>query len=737
MAQFSIVFDVDLQRPVSPQPLKQMVCEGDSNGLSVGVRVYSDGEAVALGGECVGKVVRADGATVQLTGTINGNLASVVLDQTSCAIEGPIQVAICWVSGSNITTLVIAYGTVVNTQTGNAIEPSTPIPDLTQLLAEIAAMRAATDAANAAASKAVRYDTAQELTDNQKRTARANITTPLQTEIAPTWELMNDGDAGYIVGDYVFYSPTGRLYRCMRAHTPTSSNNILPTNNTYWRQYSVADDLSSVRQAFGQRMSLCSSGHPAVKYKLKNTFYTNWSKYYFTNSGSFTSHSGRSCVVIPATDFLSVFYLYNVDFQAGTTVNTSANPKQNYLTVLWFTDYPRVSGSIGGGGGNAAQVSKYQRLQDGTISIGRASIPATAKYIVINFPKEYEDIIEFNTYDFDYQTIQNNKSAVAQLVPNTGSEELYEPYRENVLAQMAVVKTKLETVSPNSLYFGFITDVHWTSNIRHTYKSLNYLYYNAGLRNVFFGGDTINGSDNPTLQYGFIKEQMRLFTEVYRDHFYTMIGNHEDNHEGGSGGIDNKMLYSAMFRHLEPQMQTTKFYYFIDNQTQKTRFFVLNTGFDSVIDVEQMIWFAQRLGEVPSGWDVIVFGHWFYNMEIPADQTDHFSYSGQIVRGLLGALKTKGTYTYAGNTYNYANTNNNVICMICGHTHADVEETTDFGFPIFITTCDKIVGGTPTYTVEDGAFDVFIIDKDAREIYAIRFGRVTEGKQSTRTKAYT
>lgn len=155
MAQFENIFYVDLKKPNAPMPLRQMVGEGDSNGFKVGAVVTSDGEMVSLGGSCVGKVVRADGATVQLTGTISGNTAYVVLDQQSCAIEGPIQVAVCWVSSSNVTTLLVAYGTVINTQTGTAIQPSTPIPDLTQLLAEISAMETATAAANAAASSAL------------------------------------------------------------------------------------------------------------------------------------------------------------------------------------------------------------------------------------------------------------------------------------------------------------------------------------------------------------------------------------------------------------------------------------------------------------------------------------------------------------------------------------------------------------------------------------------------------
>jgi hypothetical protein len=152
-----------------------MIGEGDVSGITIGVRVYDNGSPFALGGSCVGKIVRADGATVQLPGFIDGNLASVVLDQTSCAIEGPIQVAVCWVGGSNVTTLLLGYGAVVHTQTGNAIQPSEPIPDLTQLLAEIDNMRQATAAAEAAASKSVRYDAVQTLTDNQKATARENI----------------------------------------------------------------------------------------------------------------------------------------------------------------------------------------------------------------------------------------------------------------------------------------------------------------------------------------------------------------------------------------------------------------------------------------------------------------------------------------------------------------------------------------------------------------------------------
>lgn len=187
MAQFQNIYPIDLNiKKKGAQDLLQPIGEGDANGVRVGAQVFADGAPVTLNGQCVAKVIRADGSTVPLTGTISGNIASVALDQQSCAVEGPIQVAVMWVSGTNVTTLVIAYGTIVNTTSGTIIQPSAPIPDLTQLLAEIEAMRQATAAANAAAEKSVRYDITQTLDATQQARARGNISAPSAADLAAT-----------------------------------------------------------------------------------------------------------------------------------------------------------------------------------------------------------------------------------------------------------------------------------------------------------------------------------------------------------------------------------------------------------------------------------------------------------------------------------------------------------------------------------------------------------------------
>lgn len=185
MAQFANMFEVDLNNRSYPVSLVQTVSEGNVYSNRIGAYVYKDGAPVNLGGACTGLVMRADGTTVPMTGVIDGNAAYVVLNQESCAIPGPIQVAVSWVSGNNTTTLLVAYGTVITTDTRSYVQ-SGPIADVNTLLGYIGEVeQAAADAAESAASaaesaetaqnKCVRFDTAQSLTTTQKSTARGNI----------------------------------------------------------------------------------------------------------------------------------------------------------------------------------------------------------------------------------------------------------------------------------------------------------------------------------------------------------------------------------------------------------------------------------------------------------------------------------------------------------------------------------------------------------------------------------
>lgn len=120
---------------------------------------------------------RTDGNVVLLEGTVNNNVASVEFAPEVYAIPGVVKAEMnITVSGEFDTPIGGITFNVLENMTGNIIDPGSIIPaSIDDLLDLISEMRDATDAAEAAATKAVRYDSSQGLTDAQKSQARSNI----------------------------------------------------------------------------------------------------------------------------------------------------------------------------------------------------------------------------------------------------------------------------------------------------------------------------------------------------------------------------------------------------------------------------------------------------------------------------------------------------------------------------------------------------------------------------------
>lgn len=175
MAQFVNMRTVELTAGSAPNAPLGRACQGDHKANRLGAIVIENGQPVALSGNCAGTAILNDGSTVPLTGVISGNEAYVELDSACYQVEGPITVFVKWINGTLETTLISFFGTLEITETGAMIQPSTPIPDLAQLMAQIEAMQEATAAAIAVVKHSVRYDIGQILTDVDKARARANI----------------------------------------------------------------------------------------------------------------------------------------------------------------------------------------------------------------------------------------------------------------------------------------------------------------------------------------------------------------------------------------------------------------------------------------------------------------------------------------------------------------------------------------------------------------------------------
>ena len=175
---------------ILPEAIPGLLYMNENQAHQFVISCTRGGSAVTLTGSVTGRFLRADGQTILLTGTITSGKAVLTLPQSCYVVPGRYTLAVFNTVSSTTTTIYAATGNVARTQTGVLVDPGNVVPDIDDLLAEIDAMREATADAEAAATKAVRYDEAQTLTEAQKITARGNIGGAESTETNGTRNLV-------------------------------------------------------------------------------------------------------------------------------------------------------------------------------------------------------------------------------------------------------------------------------------------------------------------------------------------------------------------------------------------------------------------------------------------------------------------------------------------------------------------------------------------------------------------
>ena len=133
------IVDIELESgTVFRSFMNKSIGEGDENANRFGFRCLRNGQPVSLAGTVVlGHFTRADGNTVELTGTASGSVAYVTLPATCYAVEGQFTLSIKLSGGGVTGTIRMVDGTVVNTTDGAVIDPGSVIPDLTDYLAVV------------------------------------------------------------------------------------------------------------------------------------------------------------------------------------------------------------------------------------------------------------------------------------------------------------------------------------------------------------------------------------------------------------------------------------------------------------------------------------------------------------------------------------------------------------------------------------------------------------------------
>ena len=133
---------------------KALMVVGDGAAHEWNVEVFDNGKPAALNGTVNGYFIRVDGVTIPIQGTLEGNVASVVLDSTCYAYEGDLKGILRVTDGKSTVTLSALLFRVTYGTTDQIVDPGTVIPSLDSLLAQIENMNETAKKADTAADRA-------------------------------------------------------------------------------------------------------------------------------------------------------------------------------------------------------------------------------------------------------------------------------------------------------------------------------------------------------------------------------------------------------------------------------------------------------------------------------------------------------------------------------------------------------------------------------------------------------
>ena len=117
MARFETWLQSDLTRLPNVVRLPNDTFSQDAMANRIGVKVYSDGEAVTLSGTVSANVIRQDGETITVSGSRSGNTAYVDLSSACYAVPGHLEIYLKLTDSGTVTTLGACEGTVMRSRT--------------------------------------------------------------------------------------------------------------------------------------------------------------------------------------------------------------------------------------------------------------------------------------------------------------------------------------------------------------------------------------------------------------------------------------------------------------------------------------------------------------------------------------------------------------------------------------------------------------------------------------------
>lgn len=329
---------------------------------------------------------------------------------------------------------------------------------------------------------------------------------------------------------------------------------------------------------------------------------------------------------------------------------------------------------------------------------------------------------------------------VPQQIPSYYFENDYLPSRIDTII------SKIKDLSFRSESFIFFSDPHiyresvaTVDNGMQAVKLIKYVKDRTNIQKVVCGGDLTNGTSMTWNQcMDLFSAVMQYFAPIWRDTNF-IIGNHEWNNPGNDAEQEVNQtkigeLYNFFLADKEQEyavVDTQYGSYVIDDKVKKIRTLYLSCNVSSTMRAAQLQWIANVLADTEAGYALIVCSH----IGINTTGDGWINQFSEVV-AMLDALKQRTSYSLvvSGVSYgswDYSNSDVDVVGVFCGHIHRDLSMTTPQGIPVISITCDR--GPTSTSseifnearaygTINEQAIDVVQIDITNRKIYTTRIG---------------
>lgn len=162
-------FTIDLRAGLMQRPQREILMRGDRSANKIVITVMEGDSPASLSGvSASGIFVRQSGLEVPLTGSISGNVVTVLLNDHCYVESGHYEAFVRLKAGEALRTILLISGNVYKDGDGAYVDVENVIPSIDDLLAQISAMRQGTEAANAAAASA---NTAADAANTAKKNA--------------------------------------------------------------------------------------------------------------------------------------------------------------------------------------------------------------------------------------------------------------------------------------------------------------------------------------------------------------------------------------------------------------------------------------------------------------------------------------------------------------------------------------------------------------------------------------